>query len=61
MGNRRYPQSHLSKEGGGTEFAPAFKWIQENVMDSFAVILMTDGYHADEEISIPFSVEKPLS
>jgi len=48
------------KGGGGTSFAPAFKWIEENVMDACAVILMTDGYNADTYIEIPLSVEKTI-
>ena len=48
------------KGGGGTSFAPAFKWIEENVMDACAVILMTDGYNADNHIEIPLSVEKTI-
>jgi len=51
---------HHIKGGGGTEFVPAFKWIEENVMDACAVILMTDGYNADTYIEIPLSVEKTI-
>ncbi len=48
------------KGGGGTSFAPAFKWIEENIMDACAVILMTDGYNDDNHIEIPLSVEKTI-
>ena len=48
------------KGGGGTVFAPAFKWIEDNVMDNCVVILMTDGYNTDERIEIPFTVEKTI-
>jgi len=46
------------KGGGGTRFAPAFEWIEENKEGSVAVILMTDGYNDDHAISIPFNVEQ---
>ena len=48
------------KGGGGTLFSPAFKWIEDNVMDNCVVILMTDGYNGDDKIEIPFTVEKTV-
>jgi predicted metal-dependent peptidase len=48
------------KGGGGTVFAPAFKWVEENMMDSCTLILMTDGYNDDKEIDLPFVVEKTI-
>jgi len=48
------------KGGGGTVFAPAFQWVEENIMENCTIVLMTDGYNADEEITIPFSVEKTV-
>jgi len=48
------------KGGGGTAFSPAFKWIEDNVMDNCVVILMTDGGNTDDEIEIPFTVQKTI-
>jgi len=47
------------KGGGGTVFAPAFRWIEEHAQDEYApVVLMTDGYNADEEIPRPSNMTK---
>jgi len=47
------------KGGGGTVFAPAFKWIEEHAQDTQApVVLMTDGCNADEEIPRPSNMTK---
>uniref|UniRef100_A0A7V4DH31 VWA-like domain-containing protein n=1 Tax=Candidatus Caldatribacterium californiense TaxID=1454726 RepID=A0A7V4DH31_9BACT len=45
--------------GGGTVFAPAFKWIEEHASDEYApVVLMTDGDNADEYIPRPSNMTK---
>ena len=45
------------KGGGGTEFEPAFEWIENNVQEyGIPVILMTDGYNGDSYIPRPYNV-----
>ena len=45
------------KGGGGTEFEPAFEWIENNVQEyGIPVILMTDGYNGDSYIPKPYNV-----
>jgi predicted metal-dependent peptidase len=45
------------KGGGGTTFAPAFKWIEENIPNTVTAILMTDGYNSDNYIEIPDNID----
>lgn len=33
--------------GGGTRFAPVFRWIEENDIEARAVVYFTDGYASD--------------
>ena len=45
------------KGGGGTEFEPAFEWIENNIQEyGIPVILMTDGYNGDSYIPRPYNV-----
>lgn len=46
------------KGGGGTEFKPAFQWIEENILDNYTVILMTDGHNIDKRIDVPLCIEQ---
>ena len=43
--------------GGGTSFAPAFKWIENNIHEPINVVLMTDGYNGDDYIERPQVVQ----
>lgn len=49
------------KGGGGTVFAPAFKWIEENIFEPSVVVLMTDGYNGDQYIPVPMTVTKIIT